>query len=91
MSRGYRFGVAATIWLFAISVHYIGTAMFGPSGALWGLAQPAIDAGFIQSGYREQQYRIFAQYMPLLLVVFGIAWLFFSEYEAQSITRRRRR
>lgn len=91
MSRGYRFGVAATIWLFAIAVHYIGTAMFGPSGALWGLAQPAIDSGMIESGYREQQYRIFAQYMPLLLVAFGIAWLFFSEYEAQTITRRGRR
>ncbi len=36
MSRGYRFAVAATIWLFAIVVHYIGTAMFGPSGALSG-------------------------------------------------------
>jgi len=90
MSRGYRFAVAATIWLFAIVVHYIGTAMFGPSGALWGLAQPAIDSGIIEAGYREQQYRIFAQYMPLLLVGFATAWLFASEYESQTVTRRRR-
>lgn len=90
MSRGYRFAVAATIWLFAAAVHYIGAVMFGPSSALWGLAQPAINAGFIESGYREQQYQLFAQFMPLLLIGFGIAWLFFSEYEAQTITRRRR-
>lgn len=91
MSRGYRFGVAATIWLFAVVVHYIGTVMFGPSGALWGLAQPAIESGLIESGYREQQYRIFAQYMPLLLLAFGVAWLFLSEYEQQTTTRRIRR
>lgn len=95
MSRGYRFAVVGTLWLFAFVLHYVGVAMFAPDGALWGMADGAISTGFIDSNYRPQQYKIFAQYVPLLVVGFSVAWLFFSEYEAQTTTtrtsRRRRR
>lgn len=91
MSRGYRFAVVGILWTFAITVHYLGALMFGPSGALWDLAGPAIDAGFISTGWRDQFYFLVVQAIPWLLTGFSVAWLFFSEYEAQTTTVRRRR
>lgn len=91
MSRGYRFAVVATLWVFAATMHYLGALMFGPNDALWNLAEPAIQAGFIQTGWRDQFYFLMVQAGPLLLIGFSVAWLFFSEYEAQTTTVRRRR
>lgn len=89
MSRGYRFAVVGVFWVFAFAVHYIGITMFAPDTALWDLGDIAISAGFIDPGWREQLYFLFAQAAPLLLLGFSTAWLFASEYEAQTVTRRR--
>ena len=91
MSRGYRFAVAAVLWIFAAAIHYVGIEMFGPAGAMWDLAQPAINSGWIETGWRDQMYKVFSQYVPLLVIGFAVAWLFISEYEAQTTTVRVRR
>lgn len=90
MSRGYRFAVAATLWIFAVAIHYVGVEMFAPSGAMWDLAQPAIDNGWVGASWRDQMYKTFAQFVPLLVMGFSLIWLFVSEYEAQTTTTRRR-
>ena len=91
MSRGYRFAVAGTLWIFAVAIHLIGTQMFGPTGGLWDLAQPAINSGWIMESWRLRMYKVFSQYVPLLVIGFTVAWLFVSEYESQTATVRLRR
>lgn len=91
MSRGYRFAVAATLWIFAAIMHYVAIEMFAPGNALWELAQPAVNGGMVAGGWRDQMYKIFAQYVPLLIIGFTVLWLFISEYESQTTTVRVRR
>lgn len=90
MGRAYRFAVVTVLVFFAATSHYIGVEMFQPGSDLYTLIDPATNP-FIASGWRDDMYDVFSFYLPILVLFFATAWLFLSEYEAQTITRRTRR
>ena len=88
MSRAYRFATIALIWILAMFIHYFATIVFSPTGAVYGLAAPGIGT-YIQSGWRDQMYLVFVQYIPLLFIGGSLIWGFAKEYENAVVGVRR--
>lgn len=90
MSRGYRFAVSAAFFAFAVAMHYLGVEFFRPDGPLWDFGTTSVGV-YIDAGWQDRMYKVFAQYVPLALLAFAAAWPFLAEYEDQTTTRRVRR
>lgn len=80
MTRAFRFATIGLVWILAMVVHWFGTIFFAPGTETWALAGPGVGT-FVQVGWREDMYRVFAQAIPLLFVGMSLAWGFAKEYE----------
>jgi len=85
MSRAYRY---ATIGL--MTIHWFATVLFAPGTEVYALAAPGVGT-FIESGWRDNQYKVFAQYIPMLFIALSLLWGFAKEYEDARNTGRVRR
>jgi len=89
MTRMYRFATIGLIWILAIVIHYFGVIFFASNAPLWSLAADGVGM-YIESGWRDNMYKIFVQYIPLLFIALSLLWGFATEYEDALLTNRRR-
>jgi len=89
MSRVYRYATIGLMWILAMTIHWFGTVFFAPGTEVYLLADPGVGT-FVEAGWRETQYKVFAQYIPLLFIGFSLLWGFATEYEDAVNTGVRR-
>lgn len=88
MSRAFRFATIGVIWIAAAACHWFGVTYFAPgNGEIFMLAADGVGT-FVDGGWREQQYRVFAQYIPLIMVGGSLVWGFAKEYEDAVVGTR---
>lgn len=80
MSRLFRFATIGIIWILAIVCHWAGINFFAPGGQLWFLADPSTTT-YVEDGWREGMYLVFAQRVPLIMIGGSLAWGIAKEYE----------
>jgi hypothetical protein len=80
MTRLYRFATIGLIWILAMVIHWFGATLFAPGTALYGIGEIGVGT-FVETGWRDTMYRVFAQYIPLLFVGMSMLWGFAKEYE----------
>lgn len=90
MSRLYRFMTVGLFWIFAMICHWFAVNLFGPTTATWTMIEPGATNLFIEDGWREGMYLVFAQYIPLLFMGGSLVWLFAKEWETTINTGVRR-
>lgn len=89
MSRGYRYATIGLLWILAMACHWFGTVFFAPGTQVYALVEPGIGT-YVETGWRATQYKVFAQYLPLIFVGFSLVWGFAKEYEDAVNTGVRR-
>jgi len=80
MSRGYRFATIIIIWIVAVVTHWFGVVFFAPNGELYFLAADGVGT-FVEAGWRDNMYRVFSQYLPLIFAGGSLLWGLAKEYE----------
>jgi len=80
MSRLYRYATIGLIWILAFTTHWFATIMFAPGTEVYALGAVGVGT-YIEAGWRDQMYRVFVQYIPLLFVAGSLLWGFAKEYE----------
>jgi len=80
MSRMYRYATIGLIWILAMMTHWFGTILFAPGTETYALAGPGVGT-YIETGWRDQMYLVFVQYIPMLFVAGSLLWGFAKEYE----------
>lgn len=80
MSRMYRYAVIALFWIVAITTHWFAIEFLAPGTSLYVFAGDGVGT-FITAGWRDQIFKIFAQFIPLLFAGGGTLWGFVREYD----------
>lgn len=88
MTRSYRYTVIGVAWILAIIIHYLGIIFFAPGSTVASLADPGVGL-YIDANWQAQNYKVFTQYLPILLIGGTTLWGFAAEYDQQSTSRRR--
>lgn len=76
----YRYAVVGLFWIAAITTHWFATEFIAPGANLYILADGGVGT-FVADGWRDQLYKIFAQYIPILFAGGGTLWGFVREYD----------
>lgn len=84
MSRLFRFATIGLIWILAFVIHWFGTFLFAPGSETYALAAGGVGT-FIETGWRDQMYLVFVQYIPLIFVGGSLLWGFAKEYEDAAV------
>lgn len=85
MTRLYRFATIGLIWISAMIIHWFGTVLFAPGTEVYALGSAGVGT-YIESGWRDQMYLVFVQYIPLIFVAGSLLWGFAKEYEDALLT-----
>lgn len=89
MSRAYRYATIGLIWILAMVIHWFGVTLFAPGTDVYALGEVGVGM-YVEAGWRDQMYKVFAQYIPLLFVAASMLWGFAKEYEDAVLTGVRR-
>jgi hypothetical protein len=84
MTRAFRYATIGLIWILAMATHWFGTILFAPGTETWALAGAGVGT-FVEAGWRENMYFVFAQGIPLLFLGMSLAWGFAKEYEDAAL------
>lgn len=80
MTRVYRYATIGLIWILAIIIHWFGVTLFAPGTDMYILGASGVGT-FIDSAWRDQMYKVFAQYIPMMFIGLSLLWGFAKEYE----------
>ena len=80
MTRMYRYTTIGLIWILAMVIHWFGVTLFAPGTDMYALGAVGVGT-YIDTGWRDQMYLVFVQYIPLLFVGGSLVWGFAKEYE----------
>lgn len=80
MTRMYRYATIGLIWILAMMVHWFGVTLFAPGTETYALAADGVGT-FIEVGWRNRMYKVFAQYIPMIFIALSMLWGFAKEYE----------
>lgn len=89
MTRMYRYATIGLIWILAMVIHWFGVTLFAPGTHLYAIGEIGVGT-YIDSGWRDQMYKVFAQFIPMLFIGLSLLWGFAKEYEDATFTGVRR-